>query len=304
MSPLRGIALKLISVFLFTIMASLIKASTALVPTGEAVFFRSFFAMPVIVAWLAMRGDLSTGLKISNPWAHVGRGVIGVTAMGCGFAALGLLPLPEVTALGYAAPLMTVLLAALLLGERLRLFRMSAVALGLVGVTIVLWPRLTIDDLADGATLGVALILTSALFRALAQIQIRRMVAVEETSAIVFYFSLTATCFALLTAPFGWTWPGWTGLAMLVSAGLIGGVAQILLTSAYKFAGAAMLAPFDYASILFAILFGIAFFDEAPTPMVLVGSGVVMVAGILIVWRERQLGLQRGRARSKMTPYG
>lgn len=303
MSPLRGIALKLTSVVVFTIMASLIKASAAHVPTGQAVFFRSFFAMPVIVAWLALRGDLRTGFKAKRPVLHVWRGLVGVTAMGCGFAALGLLPLPEVTALGYAAPLMTVLLAALLLGERLRLFRMSAVFLGLIGVTIVLWPRITLDDVGGTATLGVALVLISAVMRALAQIQIRRMVAVEETSAIVFYFSLTATAFSLLTTPW-WVWPAPEVLVMLVGAGLIGGLGQILLTSSYRFAEAAVIAPFDYASILFAILFGYWFFDEAPTSMVLTGSTLVVIAGGIIIWRERQLGLQRGKARPNMTPQG
>ncbi|MBV7395539.1 DMT family transporter [Mameliella sediminis] len=304
MSPLRGIALKLTSVVLFTVMASLIKASSAHVPTGEAVFFRSFFAMPVIVVWLAMRGDLSTGLKAKRPGLHVLRGLVGVTAMGCGFAALGLLPLPEVTAIGFAAPMMTVLLAAILLGERLRFFRLSAVILGLVGVTIVLWPRLTLDDVGGSAMLGVTLVLVSAVMRAMAQIQIRRMVATEETSAIVFYFSLTATGFSLLTLPFGWVIPEASVLLMLVGAGLIGGVAQIFLTSAYRFAGAAVVAPFDYASILFAILFGYFFFDEAPSAMVLIGSAIVIAAGGIIIWRERQLGMQRGKARPNMTPQG
>ncbi|WP_425074332.1 DMT family transporter [Sagittula sp. S175] len=304
MSPMRGIALKLASVFLFTIMASLVKAASAHVPAGEAVFFRSALAMPVIVAWLAMRGDLRTGFKAQKPLMHAWRGLVGVTAMGCNFAALGLLPLPEVTVLGYAAPMLTVLLAALMLGERLRLFRMSAVLLGLVGVTIAMWPRLSFGDMSDAALWGVGFVMVSALMRALAQIQIRRMVAVEETSAIVFYFSLTATLFSLLTLPFGWVWPGWAVVWMLVASGLIGGVAQILLTSSYKFAGAAVLAPFEYASILFAVVFGYMIFDEVPTGAVLAGAAIVVAAGVLIIWRERQLGMRRGEARRGMTPQG
>ncbi|GAA4221212.1 DMT family transporter [Sagittula marina] len=304
MSPMRGIALKLASVFLFTIMASLIKAASDFVPAGEAVFFRSALAMPVIIAWLAMRGDLKTGLKAKRPLMHGWRGLIGVSAMGCNFAALGLLPLPEVTVLGYAAPMLTVLLAAVMLGERLRLFRMTAVLLGLAGVAVVMWPRLAFNDLSDAAFWGVVLILVSAVMRALAQIQIRRMVAVEETSAIVFYFSLTATMFSLLTLPFGWSWPELPVLGMLVASGLIGGVAQIFLTSSYRFAGAAVLAPFEYASILFAIIFGYMFFGEVPTVNVLAGAGIVIVAGIGIILRERQLGLKRGKARPNMTPQG
>ncbi len=304
MSPMRGIALKLSSVFLFTIMAALIKATSQYVPPGQAVFFRSFFAIPVILGWLIWRGDMMTGLRVKRPMGHVWRGLIGVSAMGFGFAALGLLPLPEVTALGYAAPLMTVIFAALLLGERLRVFRLSAVALGMVGVAIVLWPRLTLEQFGGTAALGVTFVLLSAVLRALSQIHIRRLVATEETSAIVFYFSLTASLLALVTIPFGWAWPGWIPVLLLIGAGLIGGVAQILLTSAYRLAEAAVLAPFDYASILFAIVFGMVFFDEVPTAMVLAGSAIVMLAGVIIIWRERQLGLQRGKARPTMTPNG
>lgn len=304
MNPTRAIAHKLTSVVLFTIMASLIKATAEVVPTGEAVFFRSFFAMPVIVAWLWMRGDLRTGFKAQSWVGHVWRGLLGVLAMGFNFAALGLLPLPEVTAIGFAAPMLTVFAAAVLLGERLRMFRTLCVLLGLVGVMVVLWPRLSLDALEGAALLGVAFVLASAALRALVQVQIRRMIQVEETSAIVFYFSLTATLFSLVTLPFGWVWPEPWALAMLVASGLIGGVAQIFLTSAYRFAGAAVVAPFDYASILFAILFGWVFFAEAPTGMVLLGSAIVIVAGGVIIWRERQLGLKRGGARSGMTPHG
>lgn len=304
MSPFRGIALKLLSVFLFTIMASLIKATSDLVPPGEAVFFRSFFAMPIIIGWLAMRGDLKTGFRVKRPLGHFWRGVIGVSAMGFGFASLGYLPLPEVTAIGYAAPMLTVIFAAFLLGERLRLFRISAVALGLVGVIVVMWPRLSLDEMDDVAAIGVACVLISAVLRALAHIHIRKLVATEETSAIVFYFSLTATTLSLLSIPFGWSWPGIAGAGMLIASGLVGGVAQIFLTSSYRFAEAAVLAPFDYASILFAIIFGYVFFDEVPTQMVLAGSAIVMAAGGLIIWRERQLGLKRGKARPGMTPQG
>ncbi len=304
MSPFRGIALKLASVLLFIIMASLIKATAARIPAGEAVFFRSFFAMPVIVGWLLVRHDMSTGLRAVSPIGHVLRGVAGVAAMGTSFAALGLLPLPEVTAIGFVAPLLTVLLAAVLLGERLRAFRMTAVGIGLVGVLVILWPRLTLADVDRAATIGVALILISSALRALAQVQIRRLVATEQTSAIVFYFSLTATVLSLLTLPFGWVMPTAGEAAMLVAAGLIGGLAQILITSAYRHAEAALLAPFDYASMLFALVIGYVVFAEVPTASMLVGSAIVIAAGVLIIWRERQLGLKRGGAKAALTPQG
>ncbi|MGY9048645.1 hypothetical protein P775_03145 [Puniceibacterium antarcticum] len=304
MSPFRGVVLKLLSVLLFIIMAALIKATAARIPAGEAVFFRSFFAMPVIVGWLMMRHDLSTGFRAKSPMGHVLRGIAGVASMGTGFAALGLLPLPEVTAIGYVSPLLTVLLAAALLGERLRAFRMTAVFIGLVGVMVILWPRLTLADVDRAAAIGVTLILVSSVLRALAQIQIRRLVASEQTSAIVFYFSLTATVLSLLTLPFGWVMPTAPEAVMLVAAGLIGGLAQILLTAAYRYSEAALLAPFEYASMIFALLIGYVVFEEVPTGTMLIGAVIVIAAGVLIIWRERQLGLRRGRAKAALTPQG
>ena len=304
MSPLRGMALKLCAVFLFVIMASLIKASSDVVPPGEAVFFRSFFALPVIIGWLALSGDLRTGLKTNNPWGHLFRGMFGVCAMAFAFAGLGLLPLPEVTVLGYAAPIMTVVFAAFVLGERIRLIRISAVVLGLVGVVIVMLPQLGNEALGTAARWGVALVLLSATLRAMAHVYIRKLVQKETTSSVVFYFAMTASCLSLLTSPFGWVWPDPITAAQLIGAGLVGGVAQILLTSAYKHAEAAFLAPVDYASILFALVIGYTVFNEIPTVQTVIGAAVIIAAGVLIIWRERQLGVKRGPARSNLTPQG
>jgi drug/metabolite transporter (DMT)-like permease len=302
--PLRGIALKLASVLVFITMASLIKAASAHVPAGQAVFFRSFFAIPVILVWLAQRHELTTGLGTADPMGHVWRGFAGTLAMGLGFAGLGLLPLPEVTALGYAAPLLTVVFAAMFLGETVRAFRIGAVVLGLAGVLIVLSPRLSVLDGAAGhrEALGAALILTSAVFAALAQVFVRKLVHTEKTPAIVFWFSVTASLLALVTLPFGWVWPTWREAGLLVGAGLLGGIGQILLTESYREADASLVAPFDYASMLFALVIGYAVFDEVPTVPMLAGAAIIVLAGCLIIWRERKLGLDRARQRKAMTP--
>lgn len=305
MSPLKGIALKLIAVMLFIVMSSLIKAASDTVPPGQAVFFRSCFAIPVILTWLALRGDLGTGLKVVSPMHHFWRGFVGTTAMGLGFAGLGLLPLPEVTALGYAAPLLVVVFAAMFLDEKVGIFRIGAVALGFVGVLIVLAPRVTTlsgDTFETAQALGAMLVLLGATCAALAQIYIRKMVRTEQTSAIVFYFSLTSTTLSLLTLPFGWVIPGGTETVMLILAGLLGGTAQIFLTSSYRFADASVIAPFDYASMLFALAIGYVVFDEVPTLAMLGGAALVIVAGIIIILREHQLGLRRRRARSVKSP--
>lgn len=305
MRPLTGIALKLVSVMLFITMSSLIKAVADHVPPGESVFFRSFFAIPVILIWLALRGNLRTGLRVRSPLGHFWRGFVGTAAMGMGFAALGLLPLPEVTALSYAAPLLVVVFAAMFLNEQVGVFRISAVGLGLIGVLIVLAPRLTALSgpvVETMQAVGAMLALTGAICAALAQIYVRKLVQTEETSAIVFYFSVTATLLSLLTLPFGWVLPTGPEFGLLVLAGLLGGVGQIFLTSSYRFADASVVAPFDYASILFALGIGYFIFDEVPTRAMLLGASLVILAGIIIILRERQLGIRRNKARAARTP--
>ena len=144
MRPIRGITYKLISVAVFIVMAALIKTIADTIPPGQTVFFRSTLAVPVILIWLAWRRELHIGLKTRRPLAHFWRGLIGTGSMGLGFAGLSYLPLPEVTAIGYASPLLVVILASMFLGEEVRAFRLSAVAVGLIGVLIVLSPRLSV----------------------------------------------------------------------------------------------------------------------------------------------------------------
>jgi len=304
MNPMRGIAYKLISVLVFITMAAMIKATADHVPAGEAVFFRSFFAIPVILVWLAWRRELSTGLRTKNPFGHFWRGLMGTTAMGLGFAALAYLPLPEVTAIGYTAPLLTVVFAAMFLGEEVRLFRISCVILGMVGVLIVVSPRLTIVNTgaSHAEALGAMMVLGSAVFAALAQVFVRKLVNTETTATIVFWFSVTATLLSLLTLPWGWVVPTGFEAALLVASGLLGGLGQIFLTSSYRSADASVVAPFDYASMLFALAFGWFFFDEVPTATMLAGAAIVITAGVLIIWRERALGLERARQRKAMPP--
>lgn len=305
MRPLRGILYKLISVLTFITMASLIKSVSDTVPPGQAVFFRSFFAIPVILAWLAWRKELRTGLKASQPLGHFWRGLIGTSAMGLGFASLAFLPLPEVTAIGYAAPLLVVIFASVFLGEQVRAFRLTAVFIGLIGVLIVLSPRLSVgSDVSHAQALGAMLALSGAICAALAQVTVRKLVQTEQTSAIVFWFSVTATLLSLITLPFGWVMPSMGQAALLILAGLLGGIGQIFLTSSYREADASLVAPFDYASILFALGIGYWVFSEVPTQTMLLGATIVIMAGIFIIWRERQLGLRREQPRKVMTPQG
>lgn len=307
--PLRGIALKLTAIFLFTVMSALIKYGREVVPTGEAVFYRSLFAIPPILVWALWRSHMAEAVRVRSWRAHLFRGLVGVTAMSCGFAALGLLPLPEVIAINFAAPVLATALAALLLGEKVRLVRWSAVAIGLTGVLVMLWPRLTVLGgagavPADGQALGALLALAGAALAALAAVHIRQMTRSETTLSIVFWFAVICTLASLVTLPFGWAFPGGWTLAALVAAGLLGGTAQMLLTESYRQADASLLAPMSYSSMVYGLAIGYVVFAEVPGWWVLGGASIVISAGILIGWREHRLGIESARARALKSPEG
>ena len=305
MQPLRGITFKIASVCVFVAMAALIKAASDTVPPGQAVFVRSLLAIPIIVAWLVSRGEWPGGLRTVHPLGHFWRGLIGTCSMGLFFASLSLLPFPEVTAIGYAAPLLVVMLASMFLGERVRKVRLTAVALGLVGVLIILSPRLSVGaEMDPSETLGAVVALGAACCAALTQVFIRKLTATEGTAAIVFWFSVTASVLSLVTLWWGWVMPTASVALMLVLAGLLGGIGQILLTSSYRLAEASLIAPFEYTSMLLALLVGYFVFGEVPTPTVLIGAAIIIAAGVAIIWRERQLGIERTRQRKAMVPGG
>ena len=214
------------------------------------------------------------------------------------FLGLGLLPLPEVTAISYSAPILTVVFAAAMLREKVRLIRFTAVFMGFIGVLIILYPRLSVISLEQKFSFearGALYVLLGATFMALAHIFIRKLTKTETASAIVFYFTISSCFWSALTVPFGWVIPNMFTFGILILAGLLGGFGQIFLTTAYKYSEASMVAPFEYISILFAIVLGYFVFGELPTLTVLVGSLVVISAGILIIWREHRLGVERTR---------
>lgn len=298
---LRGVGLMLTGISVFVLMSSFVKAAGR-VPAGEAMFFRAAGALPVVLVWLALRGDLPDGIRTRNIRSHAVRGIAGSLAMATGFAGLHYLPLPEVTAIRFVTPVLIVVLAALLLGERLRLVRITAVAVGLIGVSIIIWPRLSAGG-APGEALGVALVLTSAALAALAQVFVKSMAGREKTAAIVFWFQLTAAVLALASLPFGWVVPRGVEWLWLIGAGITGGLGQIFVTASYRHADAGVLAPFTYVSMLWSLLIGWLWFDEVATVPMLAGAALVIGAGVMIVLRERQLGL-RATAEAKLRAKG
>jgi drug/metabolite transporter (DMT)-like permease len=295
-----GIALKIGAVCCFITMYTFVKLAGH-VPPGEIVFFRSFFALIPVMAWVFWKGGGLKAFKTKDPVGHIWRGLIGVTSMGLGFYALTVLPLPEAVAIGYAMPLVTVIMGAVLLKEQVRAYRWGAVVVGLLGVIVVSWPRLTIFTDANAASyqagFGAIAMLGSAAFAAGAMIQIRRLIGKEPAITIVIYFTVISAFMSFVSLPFGWIIPSQAQMLFLIGTGLIGGIGQILLTSCYRYADVSTIAPFEYVSLILSLTIGYYLFNDIPTMQMLVGALIVVSAGLFIIWREHRLGLERKRAK-------
>ncbi len=298
MNVIKAILLKLASAFLFAVMVVLVRYLGDRYPVGQVVFYRSAFAIVPVVIIYAWRGELEAAIRIGRPFGHLGRGITAVGAMFCNFSALARLPVVDATAISFVSPLFTVALAALVLKERVRIYRWSAVIVGFSGVLVMLAPYLDVgrSTASEAGAIGALFGLVGAFFAAGSTVQTRALTESETTSSIVFYFSLICALAGLATWPLGWIAPTWPELAALIVIGICGGLAHILLTESYRLAPASLIAPFDYTSMLWALILGYLVFAEVPGPLVFVGAAIIAGAGLFVIWRERQLGLKRARA--------
>ena len=304
----KGVLMRVGSALAFSMMATVAKLTHGY-PIGQIVFFRSLFALVVLIFWLRSRGEFPHAIRTHRPLGHLGRGLAGTCGMFSYFLAVALLPLPDVTAIGYLAPLLVVALAALILGETVRAYRWGAVMIGFLGVIVMVGEHL---GEGSGSRIGALAAVSTATFAAIATIQTRRLALSEYTGAIVFYFSVLTTIFGFLLMTAGFVWPAhapfaafvesqkwvtpdWYDLFRLIAIGLLGGVGQIWLTDCVRYAEASVIAPFDYTSIIWAVMLGYIFFNEKPTVAILIGSAVVIASGLFVLWRERQLKLIRKR---------
>jgi drug/metabolite transporter (DMT)-like permease len=216
---IKAILLKVASALIFAVMAALVRYLGAGYPVGQVVFYRSAFAIVPVVVIYAWRRELEAAIRIGRPFGHAGRGLTAIGGMFCNFSALARLPIVDATAISFAAPLITVAMAALLLKERVRIYRWSAVVVGFLGVLVMLLPHLDLGGstaASAGAAAGAAFGLSGAFFSALSIIQTRHLTKSETTSSIVLYFSLICTLAGLVTLPFGWNTPTWPELAALI----------------------------------------------------------------------------------------
>jgi drug/metabolite transporter (DMT)-like permease len=276
-----GIALRVMAMACMACLSALVKwTGQKGVPVFEIIFFRNAFAFLPLGLYIWRTSGWSV-LKTRRPGGHLARSAIGLVGMVCGFSAVQHLPLTEATALQFASPLFMTALSALVLKEAVGQHRWGAVVAGFVGVLIMVRP-----EPGHMNVTGVSLALGGALGAAGAMVAIRQIAATEKGPTIVFYFTLAGTLLGLAGSLAHWVTPDPMTLGLLVLAGLIGGVGQLLLTEALRLAPVGVVAPFDYTQLVWAALIGLLVWGELPRPATVAGALVVAASGVYILHRE------------------
>ncbi|MDR5866808.1 DMT family transporter [Halomonas koreensis] len=252
----------------------------------QIIFFRTLVSLPLIALIARYNGGLRT-LRTRRPGIHLLRGLIFAATMICFMWGLTLLPLAETTAIAFAAPLFVTLLSVPLLGERVDLPTTLATALGFVGVLVVVRPG------GESFQPGALVVVAAAIFYALTMITARRYGDREHLWAMVFYTTLVPLVISTLTLPWVWQTPAPLHWPAFLVAGVLGVGAMTGLTLAFRYAPAALAAPFDYTALLWAVLLGWWFWDEVPDLWVFAGGTLIIASGLAIAYHERRTALNR-----------
>lgn len=286
-ASLLGIYCKLGSLVLFCTMDAMVKAMGGTYGPFQLMLFRSAVAL-LPIAFLVWRAGELRVVRSSQPWLQAARIAAGLGSTAGFFYVFPRMPLVDAYAISFAAPFFMVGLSVPLLGERVGWRRWMAVAVGFAGVIVMLDPF--------GISFhAISLVVLGATFcYSLSTVLVRRLSRRDSDAATLFWFSVISILVSLVAAIPDWIWPSPTDWALLLTLGLLGGIAQVFVTRAWRLAPAAVLAPFDYAGIVLAVLYGYLWFREEPSWTVWLGLPLVIGSGLYILYRERVRARRRG----------
>ena len=284
-----GILLALAAFGLFSTHDAVVKTLGASYETFQIVFFSVTLSMPLLLLMLMQDGTQGT-LIPRHPWWTALRTLSAVISGSAAFYAFSVLPLAEVYALIFAAPLLITILSIPILGETVGRHRWAAVAVGLVGVLVVLRPG------TEPLSLGHLAALVVAIFGALASVIVRKIGRDERSAVLMLYPMMANFILMALALPFIYRPMPIADLGLVGLMAILAFIAGLCLIAAYKRADAAIIAPMQYSQILWAAAYGALFFDEGADRMTWIGAGIIMASGLYIVVRESFGG------RSQVTP--
>ncbi len=275
----RGIGMALLAYASFSTADALLKLSSGSFSVFQIAFTMAFFATLPVLATTIGRGGIRS-LVPRNKGMVAARGILAAICGCLAWSAFSILPMAEVYALLFAAPMLVTALSALLLGEAVGWRRWSATLLGFLGVLVMINPEFS--------ALGFGHVLAGlgALAGALSFIVLKRIGATEKSGALLMSVMLWVMAVTLPSALLGWVWPSPAELALMALAGLLMGAGQAGLVFATREAPAVVVAPFQYSQMIWAVIFGILVFGDVPGLNLFLGLGIVVAAGLFIVYRE------------------
>lgn len=283
-----ALALRLLATISFSIMLLLVKLTGEKgVPLPETLFWRQAIPALAILGWLAARRQIGR-LRTRRPWVHARRALIGTMGMFLTLGVVRVLPLAEATVLGFTTPMFAVILSALLLGEKVGLWRWTAVLAGLLGVMVIAAP-----DTANLPLHGVAMGIGAAFVISLVTVQVRDLGRTEEPITVVFYFSAISAPFLALFLIRTGTSHDPEGWLMLIGIGMTGLFGQIAMTASLRYGSVASVIVVDYVQLAWATFWGWLVFSQLPPASTWIGAPVIIGASLLIAWREYVLGRRR-----------
>jgi drug/metabolite transporter (DMT)-like permease len=275
-----GILCMLTASVVFQGSSALSKWLIATYPIGEMLFMRG--AVSLLVASLVILPFSGLGVfRTKRLHDHVFRNVSQSTAQTLVVIAFSMMPLASAVAITFSAPLFSTIAAIVVLKETVGPARWGALIVGFLGVLIVTSPG------ADTFQAGSLFALANAVLFGTVAVGVRRMAATESTETMIMHQMVFVTAFFAASLPFGWVTPlsaaDWAGM---IANGLLNAVGQYLWTTALRFAPASAVAPFNYFSLVWAIILGFLVWGDLPSAALLMGSAVVVGSGMFLLWNE------------------
>jgi drug/metabolite transporter (DMT)-like permease len=278
-----GIGFGALAFGLFSLMDALVKWLSASYPVPQILVCNALFALVPVGAMVVRRGGLPQ-LRTGRLGLHVLRGLLGTTGGFLAFYAFSRLPLADAYAIIFATPLLITALSVPILGEAVGWRRWSAVLVGFIGVLVMLRPGIAPVGAGSLAGLGAACASACAI------LLVRKLSITETTTSIAFYSNVTAVVVTGIAFSPTFVVPTLLDLMLMAASGLIGGTALLVLIAAYRRSPAALVAPFQYSQMIWAILLGALVWGDLPEPAMLLGASIVAGSGLFILYRETALG--------------
>jgi len=290
--PTRAIVYAVCAVGMFAIQDAFVKLLVADYPTMQILGVRSLVMLIPAAILLRAEGGLHR-LRSRQPRGHALRGFLTLATWITFYFAIGRLPLGDMAAIFFSAPLMITALSGPLLGERVGAHRWTALLIGFLGVLLIARPS---SD-ATGNWAGIVA-LVSSLFYALMMIQTRRLTRTESSAAMLVYSAMFMTLVSIVTWPFQWVTPGSFDTMLLVALGLLGGISHYIMIQAYRLAPVYVVAPFEYTHLVWAMVLGYLIWAELPGMAMLVGAAVIVGSGLYVLAREARFARRAAQMRA------